>query len=247
MITWLQGEVVENRAWCPSLYSLKIKTTPLDFKAGQFVLIGLEIDGDILYRPYSLINTPDASLLEVHFNTVNGGKLTPHLEHLKPGDSIQVANRSSGLLTLDEAPNTPNLWLFATGTGIGPFISILNTSDPWQRYEKVVLCYSVKTREGLAYHANFEALQSRYPAQFCYLPFVTREPSADTIHSRMTTYFENGQLEHRAGLSLSPDTSHVMLCGNSNMLNDVTILLEQKGLRRHSRREPGHIATEKYY
>ncbi len=247
MITWLQGEIVKNKQWCPALYSLTIKAPPLAFKAGQFVMVGLDIEGSTIARPYSLINTPDAPLLEVHFNTVKDGKLSPHLARLTPGDKIQIANRASGLLTLDETPDTPHLWLFATGTGIGPFIAILNTAKPWQRYEKIVLCYSVKTHEGLAYHANFKALQSRYNEQFYYLPFVTREHAPDTIHDRITTYLDNGKLEHHVGLKLSAETSHVMLCGNSNMLTDVTTLLEDKGLRRHSRREPGQIATEKYY
>tara|TARA_R110002111_G_scaffold142297_1_gene208326 strand:+ start:1034 stop:1777 length:744 start_codon:yes stop_codon:yes gene_type:complete len=247
MITWLQGQVIENKQWCPSLYSLTIKTESLAFKAGQFVLIGLEVDGDIIYRPYSLINIPGSPLLEIHFNTVKDGKFSPHLTKLKAGDAIQIANRTSGLLTLDEAPATPHLWLFATGTGIGPFISILHTDEPWLRYQKIVLCYSVKTREGLAYHADFESLSARYPNQFCYIPFVTREQVPNAVYDRMTVYLKSGELEQHAKLKLSADTSHVMLCGNSNMLADVTALLEHKGLHRHSRREPGHIATEKYY
>lgn len=247
MLTWIQGEIVENKQWCTDLFSLKIKTDPLKFKAGQFAMVGLDIDDKLVHRPYSLINTPQDSLLEIHFNTFKKSYLTTELANLKSGDTIHVADRLNGLLTLDQVPDVPHLWLFATGTGIGPFRSILNTVEPWQRFEKIILCYSVKTLEEMAYRADFEHLQSHYPDQFCFVPFVTREKSPDTINSRITTYLESGELEKRVGLQLSPELTHIMLCGNSRMLDEATMQLENKGLRRHTRREPGHIATEKYY
>lgn len=247
MITWLQGKVVEKKRWCAELFSLTIKTDPLAFKAGQFLLVGIDVDGSTLYRPYSLVNTPDDALLEVHFNTVKDGVLSPLLANLNSGDTLQVSNRPSGLLTLDETPDVSNLWLFATGTGIGPFISILKTIEPWQRFEKIVLCYAVKTGEGMAYRADFEVLSARYPEQFCFIPFVTREVAPNTINCRVTTYLESGELEKKAALALSAESSHVMLCGNANMINDMTTLLENKGLRRHSRHKPGQVAIEKYY
>jgi len=247
MTTWLQGKVVEKKQWCVDLFSLKIDTQPLNFKAGQFVNIGLNIKNKILARSYSLINTPQDSLLEIHFNVVSNGHLSPKLAGLKTGETLQIANRTGGLLTVDEVPEVPYLWLLATGTGIGPFLSILETPEPWQRFEKIILGYSVKTFEKLAYSSNIEDLKSRYPDQFCYVPFVTRQKLTETINSRMTTCLENGKFEKHAGLKLLADTSHIMLCGNSKMISDVTTQLENRGLRRHTRHTPGHIATEKYY
>jgi len=245
--SWQQGTVVENHQWCNDLFSLKIKTDPLDFTAGQFVRVALDIDDERVARPYSLVNAPQESLLEIHFNTVTDGLLSPHLTALKAGDSIFVADRASGLLTIDAVPDVPHLWLLATGTAVGPFLSILKTPDPWQRFEKIILGYSVQLLEKLAYRTDFENLQQQYPDQLSFIPFVTRETVTGTINTRMTTSIENGELEKRAGVKLSPDTSHVMLCGNSSMISNVKTLLEARGMRRHLRREPGHIATEKYY
>jgi|TARA_B110000908_G_C10251733_1_gene452537 ferredoxin--NADP+ reductase len=247
MITWLQGKVVKNKRWSAELFTIYIKTEPLEFKAGQFILIGVKDGSDILYRPYSLVNTPDENLLEVHFNTVKDGTLSPLLTDLSPGDSIQVSNRPTGLLTLEEVPHVNNLWFFATGTGVGPFISILKTAEPWQRFKKVVLCYAVKTLEDMAYIKELDKIQSKYKEQFCFIPFITREVVAGTVNSRLTTYLESGDLEKKTQLVLSAKTSHTMLCGNADMINDVTQLLEQKGLRRHSRSKPGQITIEKYY
>jgi len=264
MATWLQAKIIENRQWCTDLYSLKFSLNPNTFKfmSGQFVRIGLDIGEKLVARPYSLINTPQDSFMEVHFNTVKEGLLSPRLAALQTGDNLQVSDRIGGLLTLDEVPDVPHLWLIATGTGVGPFLSILKTPEPWRRFEKIIMCYSVKTLEKLAYRADFVSLQAQYPDQFRFVPFLTRaelsretsnheelrsEEPLKTINSRITTSIENGELEKWVGIPLSPDSNHMMLCGNSKMISEVTTLLEARGMRRHSRREPGHIAIEKYY
>ncbi len=247
MTAWLPGKVVENKQWCANLFSLKIRTSPLAFSAGQFVKVGLDIDDKILARPYSLVNTPEDSLLEIHFNCVAKGLLSPRLAKLSVGDNIKISERATGLLTLDEVPDVPHLWLIATGTGVGPFISILKTSVPWQRFKKIILGYSVKTAENQAYMKDFADLHLQHPEQFSFIPFTTREKTSETVNTRITTSIKKGELEKHVGIRLAADSSHIMLCGNSTMVGDVTALLEERGLRRHTRREPGQIATEKYY
>jgi ferredoxin--NADP+ reductase len=248
MITWLEGKIVERKRWCDDLYSIKIKTEPLSFIAGQFVIVGLDHDNEKIQKPYSLVNAPSDEFLEIHLNTVQGGKFSPLLTKLVEGDTVYISNRPSGLLTLNEVPEeVSDLWFLATGTGIGPFISILNTEEPWQRFEKIIVCYSVKAAEEMAYHGDFEALLKRYPNQFHFVPFITRESKPDAIHSRITTFLGTGELEKQLGITLTPESSHVMLCGNSAMIVEATALLQQKGLRLHNRREAGHISTEKYF
>lgn len=248
MITWLKGEVVDKKQWCTDLYSIKIKTDTLPFIAGQFVIVGLKHEDAMIHKPYSLVNAPDDDLLEIHLNTVKDGKFSPLLTNVVKGDEVYISNKPSGLLTLDEVPScVENLWLWATGTGIGPFLSILHTAQPWQRFKKIIVCYSTKTTAEMAYRDDFEDLVKHYPTQFHFLPFITREQAAKAIHSRITSFLASGDLEQQVGLTLTPNIDHVMLCGNSHMLDDATQILEQKGLRRHSRSEPGNIAIEKYF
>ncbi len=247
MATWLPGEIIENLQWSQDLHSLKIRTDPIKYSPGQFVSVGLEIEDKIVARPYSLISTPQDDYLEIHFNRVKEGILSPKLADLKAGDSIQVSDRTGGLLTVNEIPDIPHLWFLATGTGIGPFLSLLKTSELWGRFKKINLCYSVKTLDKLAYRAVLEDLQTQHSKQFCFLPFLTQEDTTDTIHSRITDSIANGELEKRVHLKLEGDLNHLMLCGNSKMIAEVTSLLEKRGLRRHTRRSPGHIAIEKYY
>ena len=57
---------------------------------------------------------------------VEGGLLSPKLDRCQVGSSIWLQERAAGFLTLDEIPEGRDLWLLATGTGISPFLSILD-------------------------------------------------------------------------------------------------------------------------
>src|SRR3990167_8499061 len=146
MALWIEGHVVELHHWSDQLYSLRVEVDYPPFEAGQFTKIGLEIDGAIVGRPYSLVNAPDARPLDFYFIVVPGGPLTERLVQLKPGDKIMVGARPSGFLILKEVIEAEHLWLMATGTGIGPFLSILKTPTPWQRFKRVVLVHAVRTQ-----------------------------------------------------------------------------------------------------
>lgn len=247
MANWLQGEVVENRQWNERLFSLRIAAEIPEFKAGQFVRIGLEIEGEVLARPYSLVNAPHEPLLEVFFNIVPEGPLSPLLAELQSGDLIHVAEKASGFLVIDEIPDCRHLWMFATGTGVGPFLSILKTDQPWQRFEKVVLAYSVRTLSDMVYADLLNAVGMKRGSSFCFVPVVTREKVPGALMTRIPAAIQSGELEKHVGLALSAEESHVMMCGNSAMITEVSTLLETRGMRRHRRREPGHITTEKYH
>ena len=247
MTNWLQAEVVERRQWNERLFSLRIAVPLPAFKAGQFLRIALDVDGEIIARPYSLVNAPGEPLLEIFFNIVEQGPLSPRLANMQAGSQLLVSEGANGFLVVDEIPACRYLWLFATGTGIGPFLSILKTDQPWQRFEKIVLAYSVRTQDELAYAERIQQLQAQHGEQLCFVPLVTREAVSSALQMRITAALESGALEAKAGIPLLAETSHVMMCGNSDMIAEVSGLLAERGLRRHRRREPGHITTEKYH
>jgi len=247
MANWLEGKVIENHQWSQRLFSLRINAPLPEFKAGQFVRVGLEIEGELVARPYSLVNAPHENYLEVYFNIVPEGPLSPKLAELKSGDRVQIAEKASGFLTIEEIPEVKYLWMFATGTGIGPFLSALKTDEPWQRFEKIILAYSVRTKSELAYSELINELVKKHDRQLCFVPCITREQVTDAIQVRIPQSITQGLLESRADVQLSPESSHVMMCGNSSMITEVSELLEKRNMRRHRRREPGHITTEKYH
>jgi ferredoxin--NADP+ reductase len=151
MANWITGKVVDNRRLNDYLTSLIIEVELGGYEAGQFVRIGLRDGDEVIARPYSLVNAPEEKHLEVYFNIVEEGPLSPRLFALQAGDEVLVSDRPSGFLTISEVPEAPHLWLIATGTGIGPFLAILKSNAVWQKFEKIILCYSVSYAEELAY------------------------------------------------------------------------------------------------
>ncbi|MGD8910517.1 MAG: ferredoxin--NADP reductase [Chromatiales bacterium] len=247
MEKWLEGRIVEKRHWSGKLYSLRLKAPVDAFIAGQFTRLALEIDGERVARPYSLVNPPQDELLEIHFNEVENGPLSPRLAALEPGDRVWVSARPNGFFTLEQLPQSENLWMIATGTALGVYLSILRTDDTWQRFNQIVLVHNVRNRDQLSYGEEIANLKRRYDERFRYLPITSREQVEDTLHGRVLAALEDGRLEHGARVSLTAERSHVMLCGNMGMIREVSQALEERGMRKHRRKEPGHYTTEKYH
>jgi ferredoxin--NADP+ reductase len=244
---WVEGKVVNLRRWTDELYSLQLKADIAPFTAGQFTRLALDIDGERVARPYSFINAPDNPLLEFYFILVSDGPLTHHLIALKPGDTVFIARRGAGFFVLDEVPDADYLWMLSTGTAIGPFLSILETEAVWRRFKQVVLVHAVRTADELTYRDEVKRLLTQHPDQLQMIPFTSREETDYSLSGRVPQAIEDGRLEARAGIPLSPGTSQVMICGNPAMVRDTTRVLEARGMKKNRRRDPGHITTEQYW
>lgn len=247
MAQWSDGHVVENKVWTERLHSLRVESAIEPFSAGQFTKLGLRIGGEIVARPYSLVNAPETRPLDFYFIVVPGGPLSARLAALQPGDEVLVAPRAAGFLVLTEVPPARYLWLMATGTGIGPFLSILRTGEPWQRFEHVVLVHAVRTVAELNYAAEIRGVAAAHPGQFAFIPFVSREPCGVALPGRVPAAIANDRLETRAGIALDATGSQVMLCGNPQMVADTTAALAARGLKKHRRKDPGQITVENYW
>jgi ferredoxin--NADP+ reductase len=239
---WLEGRVVENRRWTEALFSLRVEAPRLEFEAGQFVRIALDIDGERVARPFSFVNPPAEALLEFYGIVVPEGPLSPRLARLGKGDTLWVAPRPAGFLVLSELPDAESLWLMSTGTGIAPFLSMLRTEAPWRRYRDIVLVHGVRHRRELVYQDVIRSMRN-----LKYISFVSREAAPGSLAGRVPAALADGRLEAAAGLRLAAETSQVMLCGNPDMLKDTTAALAARGMRKNRRRTPGHITVESFW
>lgn len=244
---WVEGQVIDRRRWTDRLFSLFVDAPVAAFQAGQFGRLALDIDGQRVARSYSFVNAPDARPLEFYFISVPEGPLTQRLVALRAGDPIWMAPKPSGLFTLSMVPDAAHLWLLSTGTALGPFISILKTEEPWRRFAKVVLVHAVRQCEELTYRDTIAALDAAHPGQLIMVPFVSREDMDCAIRARVPEAILDGRLERHTGLSIDAAHSQVMICGNPDMVRDTTAALEERGLRRNKRKEPGQITIEAYW
>jgi len=245
MSGWLAGRVLENRAWTETLFSLRVAAPALRFEAGQFVRIALEVDGERVARPFSFVNAPEDPVLEFYGVVVPEGPLSPRLARLRPGDGLQVADNPSGWLILSEVPPAEELWLVATGTGIAPFLSILRSEAPWQRYRRVILVHGARQARELVYRELLGRIRSDRD-RFQYLTLVSRESHPASLAGRIPAALRDGRLE-QAAVPIAPQRSQFMLCGNPDMLKDMTAALAERGLKKHRRRSPGQITVESFW
>ena len=244
---WIEATVTENKRWNARLCSLRVTAESLPtFVAGQFLRLGLEVDGELIARPYSLVNSPDEEVAEFYFNKVPGGPLSTRLHALEQGDKVWLSKMVAGFLTLPDIPDGKHLWLLATGTALGPFLSILKTAEAWQRFEQIVLVHGVRSEDELTYQELIANTQQRYGDRFHYLASVTREKLPHSLAVRIPEAIASGELERAVEVPLLPEHSRVMLCGNPGMVEGCVEALGAKGLQRHRRREPGQVVLEVY-
>lgn len=244
-------KVLSVHRWTPTLFSFTM-TRPSHFKftAGQFARIGLKVGDELVVRAYSVVSSPFDETLEFFSIVVPDGAFTSNLQHLKVGDELYLEKIPYGYLTLAryQQPLPHDLWLLATGTGLAPFLSMLQDFETWSNYQKINLVYSVRTAAELAYVDRIQEIAETFGEGhngFKFIPIITRDPSAP-LHDRLPILIENGELEKSAGIELNPATSHVMLCGNPQMVDDTKEALKRRGLTMNRRGE-GNIAVENYW
>ncbi|PKG83902.1 ferredoxin--NADP(+) reductase [Psychrobacter sp. Sarcosine-02u-2] len=271
--------VLSKTTWTPNLFSFTV-SRPVSFKftAGQFVRLGVnpsqlnyykqlskvadaEEDEDLnetldedIFRAYSIVSSPFDEVLEFFSIVIPDGAFTSQLQHLEVGDELLLNTMPFGFLTLAryQKPLPKDLWLLATGTGLAPFLSMLQDLKTWEDYEHIVLAYSARSTEELAYIKKIESLQEDFgslvdnPANLIFIPIVTREPVEGALTERLPKLLLDGTLQARAGIDLDVDSTHVMLCGNPEMVEDTKETLKSLGLVMNRRGE-GNIAVENYW
>jgi ferredoxin/flavodoxin---NADP+ reductase len=246
-VTWIETRIVSRRDWAPGLMSLSLEAGAHPFVPGQFINLGLDLDGNRVKRSYSLASTPGAPC-EVFLSLVPEGGLTPALFQRGPGASVWLDDRALGFFTLEHVPPAERLWMVATGTGLGPFLSMLRSPTVWQRFARISVVHGVRYVSHLGYADELARLVAEHPAQFAYAPAITREAApAGVLSGRLPALIANGELEKSLGLSFDAARDHVLLCGNPAMIGEVQTELSARGLQKHRPRKPGHITIESYW
>jgi len=111
----------------------------------------------------------------------------------------------------------------------------------------VVLVHAVRYSADLSYGDVIANVAHARPGRFSFAPFVSRETHRGALPGRIPDAIRDGRLEAWTGLPLTAENAHAMLCGNPDMVRDTQVVLEQRGMRRHRRREPGHFTVETYW
>ncbi|MEY3993689.1 MAG: hypothetical protein RLZZ113_794 [Pseudomonadota bacterium] len=236
MSKYLTEKILSVHHWNDTLFSFTTtRRQGLRFRNGHFLMIGLEVEGRPLVRAYSVVSPNYEEHLEFLSIKVPDGPLTSRLQNIQVDDSILVSEKSVGTLVIDDLNPGQHLYLFSTGTGLAPFMSIIRDPDTYDRFEKVVLIHGVRLVSELAYAEylnhelpNHEFLGDLVRGRLIYYPTVTRE--AFTHSGRLTAAIESGQLFKDIGLPpLDPSVDRAMICGSPAMLKETSAMLDARG------------------
>jgi len=248
-------KVLSVHHWNDSLFSFTTtRPDSLRFESGQFVMIGLEVDGRPLLRAYSIASANYDEHLEFFSIKVPNGPLTSRLQHLKVGDDLLVGKKPTGSLLVDDLKPGKNLYYLSTGTGLAPFLSLIRDPSVYEKFEKIVLFHGVRTVSELAYMdfitnelPNNEFFGDEVRQKLIYYPTVTREPFRN--QGRLTDLVASGKLFDDIGLPpFNPETDRAMLCGSPEMLKSTCDILDAAGLQISPRiGTPGDYVIERAF
>ncbi len=244
-------KITELKGWTPHLFSFKLtRFSGYRFVPGQFARLGIKKeDGEIVWRAYSIVSASYDEYLEFFSIVVPDGEFTTRLAKLEVGDEVLVEKMNYGFLTTSRFEQGKDLWMLSTGTGVAPFISILQELETWEEYENIVLVYSVREEKELAYVDTIDGLKTHeYFGEFShklkFVPVVTRETVAGALSERIPTLLESGELEREVGIKLDSERSRIMICGNPEMVEDTRNWFTERGYTVSRRSKPGHLALE---
>lgn len=247
--------VLSVHHWNDTLFSFKTTRNPgLRFENGQFVMIGLEVAGRPLMRAYSIASPNYEEHMEFFSIKVPDGPLTSRLQHLKEGDEIMVSRKPTGTLILGDLLPGKHLYMLSTGTGLAPFMSLIQDPEVYERFEKVILIHGVRYVSELAYQEFItEHLQQNeyfgdaVKEKLIYYPTVTREPYRN--QGRLTDLMRSGKLFEDIGLPpINPQDDRAMICGSPSMLDDTCEVLDSFGLKISPRMgDPGDYLIERAF
>ena len=254
MSAFNQERVLSVHHWTDSLFSFKTtRSQSLRFRNGEFIMIGLEVEGKPLMRAYSVVSPNYEDTLEFFSIKVPDGPLTSRLQHLKVDDQILMSRKATGTLVIDNLRPGKHLYLLGTGTGLAPFLSIIRDPETYDRFEKVVLVHGCRQVSELAYGElitqdlpNHEFIGDQVRDKLIYYPTVTREPFRN--RGRITDLISSGKLTDDIGLpAFGVADDRVMMCGSPDMIRDCRTMLDDLGFIEGNHGEAGDFVVEKAF
>lgn len=247
--------------WNENLFSFSVeRPDSLRFRSGEFLMLGLMGEPDPttgvrrpLLRAYSIASPSWDEELEFYSIKVPDGPLTSRLQHIQPGQQIIVRPKPVGTLVLDALLPGKRLWLFATGTGIAPFASLLRDPETYEKYEQVIVMHTCRQASELEYGRKLvtelpkhEVLGEMVDGRIAYYPTTTQEDSPYT--GRITDNLRTGQVYKDLAIPpLDVETDRCMICGSLGFNTDIMDMLTAAEFSEGINSKPSSFVIEKAF
>lgn len=269
-IPQLNSVVQQKVEVAPGLIILRI--SPLDwqlpeFKAGQFTVLGLppespryqytdaeEILPDsnkLIIRAYSVASSSkENQYLEFYIRLVNSGSLTPRIFSLNIGDKIWMSPKITGMFTIEEIPRDQHIIFLGTGTGLAPYMSMLRSDLICNENRKYAVIHGARNSWDLGYRSELLTV-GRLCHNFTYVSVISDPASEPMKWNGYTGFIEDIWNQHilqtKWGFDITPQNTHIFLCGHPAMIISMLNILEKDNFKEHKKISPGNIHLEKYW
>lgn len=212
-----------------------------EYKSGQFISLGFEINGKKEVRSYSISSAPFESDLQVSVKRVKKGIVSNHImDKLSVGDTVEV-NPVDGQFVLEPQEHLKETYYFvAAGSGITPIFSMIKNCLEHQPMSTLVLLYGNKNKDSVIFSKELAELEKKYAGQlFVYHAhskagglFGKFKKSADWSASNRVS---NGRVDGAkisTIMSLHPKTlgSQLYLCGPETLIDSSMASFNNEGL-----------------
>lgn len=201
------------------------------YKAGQYITIKFEQNGEALRRAYSICSAPGNGLLQVGVKKVEGGVFSEFANsRLKAGDTLDVMLPTGKFILNPDVSVSKNYAAFVAGSGITPVLSIIQTALVEEPNSTFVLVYGNQTLSETMFHSNLLALQASYPERF-YIEFIySRNQEGKAMFGRIERSTVNYLLKNKFQGRRFDD---FYLCGPEPMIEEVSLVLQEAGIEKN--------------
>lgn len=250
----IKETLLEVEHYTDRLFRIRTTRSPnIKFRDGEFLMIGIEVNGKPLMRAYSVASPNYEDYLEFYSIKVQDGPLTSRLQHIQVGDELLVNTKAVGTLVLDNLHAGRNLYLMGTGTGVAPFMSLTRGVETYDKFDRVILLWGAREVAELAYDDLLNSLNEHdvykelTQGKFMYYPTVTRE---DFKHKgRVTDAMYEGKVQEALGLEpFDKEHDRVMVCGSHDMNMELkSYFIEKQGCVEGNANRLGEFVLEKAF
>lgn len=219
------------------------------FSAGQFSRLGFRDGSGFIWRAYSVVSAEYADTLEYFAVLIEGGPMSARFAAMNQGDTVLLDKNATGFLLPGRFADGRDLVMLSTGSGIAPFLSMLEQPEVWQRFDRLALAHSVSYAEELIFSERIAALRDHplvgeYYGKLVFVPVTTREEGGMLANRRLPELLANGMLAEAMAMDFGVARTRFMLCGNPAMVKDTFQALLDLGFAMHRNRIPGQIMME---
>ncbi len=204
---------------------------PTPFEPGQYMTIGVMVDGKLIQRPYSVASPPVVASddgYEFYVRLVQGGMFTPLLWRMPLGQGMRMIG-PKGKFVLRPGDDRTHIFI-SSGTGNAPFVSMMRQLLADGAPRRALFLNGVSYAHELGYRARIETWQATGEYPVTYIPTVSRasDPANATWMGR------TGRVEMILGpvldeCSLDPSNSIAYICGNPDMILSAEATLLGRG------------------